>query len=289
MNKRLLLIATFLLFSFNTFSATNSLCRNDEKVLFACLTKNEKSISICASNDLSATSGYMQYRFGKKNNIELDYPATKLPPNKEFTGRSQMFSGGGGVYLRFNKNDYDYILYSGIGKGWDVTGLVLLKNAKLFSYFPCKTKPISEITPQKLEELRIPLDPEDKEFFPGDLPLQTTSAGNSDSTLDTIKTCYDNAETTIDMRKCADSEYNYYDGLLNQQYNALMKLLSQSAKNQLIDAQKAWLVYRKKECDFQALQNEGGSIQPLTVVQCYNTLNKQRIADINELIKSYQN
>ncbi|WED44470.1 lysozyme inhibitor LprI family protein [Legionella cardiaca] len=299
MNKKNTLLSTFLAFFLPlvSFAENNSLCQNDEQILFTCLTKNNKTISVCASKNLSATSGYMQYRFGQKDNIEMSYPSSKVPANKAFTGRAQMFSGGGGTYLRFNKNDYDYILYTGIGKGWEVNGLIVLKDANFVSYFSCNHQPVSQITPQELEDLKIPLDPDNREFFPGDIPSVNKRASrggvnlnsNSNEALERIKACYDKVASPAELRTCANNEYTFYDNMLNKRYNTLLGLLSQTKQNLLIDTQKAWLVYRKKECDFESLQNEEGTLQPLSLLECYTSLNKKRIAQLNDFIKLYQN
>lgn len=183
MNKKNIVLLSFLLpFALNSATENNSLCRSNEQTLFTCPTKSNKIASICASKNLSATSGYMQYRFGQPQNIELSYPSEQTPPNKAFMGRSQMFSGGGGIYLRFSKNNDDYILYSGIGKGWEINGIILLQNGKFISYIPCINQPISEITPQQLENLNIPHDPDNQEFFPGDIPQNKTAARLNQST-----------------------------------------------------------------------------------------------------------
>ena len=49
-------------------------CTNNELVLFSCTLKKHKTVSICASKDLSPNSGYMQYRFGKIGKIEITIP-----------------------------------------------------------------------------------------------------------------------------------------------------------------------------------------------------------------------
>jgi len=158
------------------FAASNTtLCQADEEVIFSCANKNKKIVSMCASKPLTATQGTLQYRFGTKGHIELAYPADAMSPAKAFEGRAQMFSGGGGVYLRFKKDKYDYVLYNGIGKGWLMNGLVLFTDSKFTSYFACANRGISEISPQLLETLQIPKDADDKEFFPGDIPSNLIS------------------------------------------------------------------------------------------------------------------
>lgn len=170
-NNRTCLSLLLSCFMMNAVASNSSLCQAEETILFSCMTKQNKIISLCASKELSATNGYIQYRFGNKKAVELTYPANQtVPASKAFQGRSQMFSGGGGIYLRFKNKAYDYLIYEGIGKGWTVSGLVLLKNSKFLTYFACTNKAIVEITPDLLSQINIPQDSDETEFFPADIP-----------------------------------------------------------------------------------------------------------------------
>jgi hypothetical protein len=53
-----------------------TLCAADQKVIFSCPFKGGKTVSICASPDLSASVGSLQYRFGRVGKRpELIYPS----------------------------------------------------------------------------------------------------------------------------------------------------------------------------------------------------------------------
>ena len=153
----------------------DSLCQQSEQVLFSCSTTHDKIISLCASDSKDNGNTGIMYRFGNQNHVELAYPASMQPAKQAFRGRAQMFSGGGGIYLRFNNNDFDYVIYDGTGKGWQMHGVVVLKNKKFVTYLACHNKPIAEISPQMLETLQVPSDSDDAEFFPGDIPSQLIS------------------------------------------------------------------------------------------------------------------
>jgi len=57
-------------------------CTSNELTLFSCTLKKHKTVSVCASKDLSPNSGYMQYRFGKIGKIENTIPkSSKGLPN----------------------------------------------------------------------------------------------------------------------------------------------------------------------------------------------------------------
>src|SRR5258706_15993266 len=63
----------------------NSLCAKDERIIFSCPVKRPaKIVSLCASKDLTSERGYLQYRFGLPDKVELEFP-------KDRTGTQQKF------------------------------------------------------------------------------------------------------------------------------------------------------------------------------------------------------
>lgn len=86
------------------------LCNKDEQVLFGC-TVGKKMVSVCTSQKFTKSSGYVQYRFGVKNKIELQYPASLVPPQKNFFFSNTPYSGGGAARIRFSINDDEYIVF----------------------------------------------------------------------------------------------------------------------------------------------------------------------------------
>ena len=93
-----------------------SLCTQGEKVFFNCSVKRSaKLVSLCASGDVSKTRGYVQYRFGTPDKVELEYPAEKAGSQEKFEYhhyfRAQVdeteisFSSGGFKYSIFD--DYN--------------------------------------------------------------------------------------------------------------------------------------------------------------------------------------
>lgn len=75
----LLFALLFLLFAQKELRAKeHSLCKTGEKIIFSCRLKGpaSKTVSICASKNLSEKTGYLKYRFGKPKAIELEYPQT---------------------------------------------------------------------------------------------------------------------------------------------------------------------------------------------------------------------
>ncbi len=91
----------------------NTLCHQNEQIIMnGRLKKNPaKILSLCASKNLSESKGYLQYRFGNKNHIELSYPKNKAHPDSYF--RYSRYTRPRTTYLRlsFKKNNIQYALY----------------------------------------------------------------------------------------------------------------------------------------------------------------------------------
>ena len=86
------------------------LCTPAEKIVFSC-TLGAKTASICASPDLTETSGYVQYRFGTDKQLELVYPKTLLPPKAKFFFSSTAYAGGDADRIRFKIAGFDYVVF----------------------------------------------------------------------------------------------------------------------------------------------------------------------------------
>src|SRR5436190_23805674 len=63
----------------------NSLCAKDERVIFSCPIKRPaKTVSVCASKDLTSDRGYIQYRFGLPAKVELEFPKERAGSQQKF-------------------------------------------------------------------------------------------------------------------------------------------------------------------------------------------------------------
>jgi hypothetical protein len=123
--------------------ADNSLCSATEKVFFSCAT-GKKIVSICASADYPAPSAAFQYRFGPKGAPELVWPETATS-RAGVTFGNIGYSGGGLGYIRFTKGDIEYVVYSGMGKGWAKDGVMVQKNGKSLANHLCKGDVIQDL------------------------------------------------------------------------------------------------------------------------------------------------
>jgi hypothetical protein len=140
-------------------------CSAQEKVIFSCSTSKSKVVSLCASAGLDAASGYMQYRFGAVGaQPEFVYPQAQEHPKDHFKSGTLMYSGGGGAYLEFNNGEYKYVLFTGIGKGWEREGVVVSKSGKQAALLECHGPWDSEIGPAFFEQAGIPAANDDFEI-----------------------------------------------------------------------------------------------------------------------------
>jgi hypothetical protein len=65
-------------------TAAKSLCTGIEQTIWTCSTGKNKIASVCASKDLAADIGYVQYRFGMAEKIELEFPKERKDSAKKF-------------------------------------------------------------------------------------------------------------------------------------------------------------------------------------------------------------
>jgi len=94
-----------------------------------------------------------------------------------------------------------------------------------------------------------------------------------------------NATTQSEMNQCAAKDNKAADKELNDLYKQITARLKDDpeAKQLLVKAQRAWIVFRDAECNFSASGVEGGSVYPLIYSNCITAQTKARI----EAFKTY--
>ena len=91
-----------------------TLCRQGEDVLFSCPVKDRTTIvSLCGSKHLTGQQGYLQYRFGRKGHIELEFPAQRQGTQKMFRYAHYSRYQVNRVAVSFRKGAYTYALFDG--------------------------------------------------------------------------------------------------------------------------------------------------------------------------------
>ena len=81
------------------------------------------------------------------------------------------------------------------------------------------------------------------------------------------------------MNACADTSFKQSDRKLNELYKQIEARLKDDVetKKLFVQAQRDWVKFRDAECDFQTAGAAGGSMMPMLVAQCLNSLTQSRI------------
>ena len=77
-----------------------------------------------------------------------------------------------------------------------------------------------------------------------------------------------NATSQFDLNRCAAVELKQADTELNKGYAQVLTRLDVAGKMRLRKAQRAWVVFRDKQCAFESNGTDGGSISPMVAMKC---------------------
>ena len=69
-----------------------------------------------------------------------------------------MYSGGGGAYLRFDRDGLEHTVYTGVGRGWEKAGVVVQEGGRTVRELACEGEVTSLIGPELFERASIPAD-----------------------------------------------------------------------------------------------------------------------------------
>jgi uncharacterized protein YecT (DUF1311 family) len=94
-----------------------------------------------------------------------------------------------------------------------------------------------------------------------------------------------NAQTQLEINKCAQLSYQNADKTLNQVYQKLLPKLSSPRRQKLITAQQAWIKFRDTNCEFERSGYEGGTIAPTIYLSCLEKLTKQRTQQLQSYLQ----
>lgn len=107
------------------------------------------------------------------------------------------------------------------------------------------------------------------------LVLLTATIARAEETADCST-----AVTQSDINECEFKIFQQADAQLNRVYAQLGGKLEPDARKLLRDAERAWVDYRDKECEFETAGSAGGSIRPMYIAQCQTALTKRRIREL---------
>ena len=149
MKSFIAVIGTF--FTLGVTAQEKTLCSTDEKVVFSCqIPENRKIVSLCASQDSSATKGYLQYRFGKITKIELQFPEPKQPAGKNFLYAKDKHLTMETISFSRDKFSYE-LVYGEDNRGRPYGTVIVNKSGELLAAFDCEEgAPFANTTPKQV-------------------------------------------------------------------------------------------------------------------------------------------
>lgn len=92
-----------------------------------------------------------------------------------------------------------------------------------------------------------------------------------------------NATDQASLNQCAGADYAAQDKRLNQLYGEYRKGLDDGQKQQLKQAQLAWIKFRDLACAFELSNLEGGSAYPMQLNACLAQKTAARIKELEQL------
>lgn len=89
-----------------------TLCQQSEQVVFSCpLRGKAKIVSLCGAKNLSATEGYLSYRFGTAKRIELVFPPDQHETQQRFRYAHYLRYQVNRTSVSFTNDEYTYTLF----------------------------------------------------------------------------------------------------------------------------------------------------------------------------------
>ena len=91
--------------------------------------------------------------------------------------------------------------------------------------------------------------------------------------------CAPEAQRSSQLLACAGRKFKEATAELKRVRDELYADLSPRSRTKLRAAERAWLVYRKSNCDAEASIYENGTIQPLIHLRCMTRLTQERASE----------
>ena len=115
-------------------------CTDKEVVVFSCkIEDKDKYVSLCRAPVLSSSEGHLVYRFGKKGDVELEYPKELVHPSKAFTYKSWSQSPRvSGWSVKFTNEDHKFDLHDAFFHGEQSNGLIIKTPTDQLIEFACE-------------------------------------------------------------------------------------------------------------------------------------------------------
>ncbi|MEP9387525.1 lysozyme inhibitor LprI family protein [Mesorhizobium sp. KR9-304] len=99
--------------------------------------------------------------------------------------------------------------------------------------------------------------------------------------------CDPEDESQMGMNICADAAYRAADARLNKAYGAVRAATDDNAGSRrlLVEAQRAWIAFRDAECAFSTEDSKEGSIYPMLMAECLESVTDERTKQLEAYIE----
>ena len=88
------------------------------------------------------------------------------------------------------------------------------------------------------------------------------------------------ARTQQEMNATEGAKLGLADKALNAVYARLMAKISPPGQSALREAQRLWVNFRDRECEFETLGSAGGSVHPMVVAACLTRVTQARTVEL---------
>jgi uncharacterized protein YecT (DUF1311 family) len=113
----------------------------------------------------------------------------------------------------------------------------------------------------------------------------------ADTVEDIHRQCGEEYADPIAVAKCLTAEEKDYGKRLAATYQKVVELQTPDAKQVLIEAQRSWLKYQEKNCEFheRVLSFEGSENGKAAAALCELRTTMQRLAELEALLPNLEN
>ena len=87
-------------------------------------------------------------------------------------------------------------------------------------------------------------------------------------------------QSQMEMNQCAAERLEEATGTMKVAFNELHAALEDEDKKELFKSQVAWIQYKRSWCNASTASSKGGSIRPLEISMCQETLTRSREKDL---------
>ncbi|GGK08252.1 hypothetical protein [Luteimonas terricola] len=134
-------------------------CAEGEDVVFGCKLAQGHTVALCASPGLAPAGGELQYRENVPGEAaDVAWPQDGTVASQAYRSGTLMYSGGGGAFLRFDREGRTYTVYTGIGRGWEKAGVLVQAQGNTVANLACDGEEVSAIGPELFARAGIPED-----------------------------------------------------------------------------------------------------------------------------------